>query len=301
MTPSSSRERHPDRCACHACRAGGELAAATPNSELALEQSGRLDPTGTTTIQRELARLLRGRFADLNAEVRRRIVEEDVFGLNGDGAWADAPREAQLMRFEDWFDDVADRVVLKDMDGEEIRAYLVRAAERGIRDGHADLREFGVDTDDVDDVVQQDTVQTQLDDVQDELGTRVGRAVNDFGSDARRLANAGLATGVARRQLAADIGERASVYQSHVTTQASGEVVNQYNTTQLTAYDRVDAEVDLQVDVEYVDAGDEKVCQRCLALSSQNWTLERAQQEQPIPQHDGCRCRFSVTDVRKMF
>jgi hypothetical protein len=277
------------------------LTAATPVSELELEQPGRLDPTGTTTVARDLARALRGHIADLNAAVRERIVDEDVFGLGDSEPTWDGPREAQLGLFAEWLSTASARRVLEQLEADRIRSFFERAAAKGVRDGHADLREFDVQTDDVETVMAQDVVQEQIDERHAELRDRVGTAVDDYGRDTRRLAGAGLAAGVSRRSLARDITERSRVYRSHVTAQASGEIVNQYNTTQLTSYDRVDEEIELGVEVEYVDAGDDRVCQRCLALSVQDWTLERAQSEDPIPVHGYCRCRFSVTDVRKVF
>lgn len=304
MTLTPARSRHGAGCECHACLAPASLEAATPNSELALEQPGRLDPTGTTTIQRELARFLRGRVADLHSAVRELVVDKDAFGLaTAGGRWAGLPQSMQVLEFVSWLEDTADARVMTPVASERVRRFLERAAERGIRDGHQDLQAFDVATDNVDEVLEQDAVQEQIDERHQALRDRVATAVGDYQTDAQGIATAGLGTGVrvGRVQLATDIGERASVYQSHVTSQASGEVVNQYNTTQLTSYDRVDAEVELDVDVEYVDAGDDKVCQRCLTLSGQDWTLERAQEENPIPMHDSCRCRFSVTDVRKVF
>lgn len=299
MTIHPALERHSGSCSCHACQ-NHELLAATPASELELEQSGRLDPTETTQLQRDLGRFLRGRINDLNADLRERIVEDDVFGLDSDPDWG-GPREAQLMRLDAWLDDAEQVHVHRRVDSDEVRSVLEKAAKSGILDGHADLREFDIPTDDAEDVLEQDTVQEQIDDVHGNVRDRAETAVGDYRSDVRRLVSAGLVAGIARRRLAKDITKRAKVYDSHVTMQAAGEVVNQYSTTQLTAYDRVDAEIELETEVEYVDAGDDRVCQDCLELSSQDWSLERAQNEQPIPQHDGCRCRFRVRDARSLF
>ena len=42
------------------------------------------DPSKTTTIQRQYARKLRGRFADIRAEIRRGVADRDVLGLEDD-------------------------------------------------------------------------------------------------------------------------------------------------------------------------------------------------------------------------
>ena len=301
MTIAPARIRHADGCDCHACH-GHQLIAATPVSELEIEQSGRLDPTGTTQLQRDLGRFLRGRINELNADLRERIVEDDVFGLgNSEAEWG-GPREAQLLRLDAWLDDAAERDVHRRVDSDEVRSYLEQAAKSGIIDGHTDLREFDVPTDDVEDVLEQDAVQKEIDDVHENVRDRVGTAVEDYRSDVRSLISAGLIAGIARRQLGKDITERARVYDSHVTAQASGEVVNQYNTTKLTSYDRVDADIELETEPEWVDAGDEKVCPICQELSAQDWTLEEAQEFNiPGDTHDNCRCTWHVTDVAEVF
>lgn len=301
MSVQPASVRHGTGCSCYVCDRP-ELVAATDAGDLELEQSGRLDPTGTTSIQRELARFLRGRINSLNSDVRDRIVEEDVFGLGDtDGEFAGMPREAQLNLFDEWLEGAAQKEVVEELDTDRVRDWFVKAATAGIRDGHTDLNEFGVETDDPDDVLGQDVVQEQIEERHAELEERVGVAVEDYRSDVRNILAAGLLAGVARRQLASDITERAKVYDSHVTAQAAGEIVNQYNTTQLTSYDRVDPEIELETEVEYVDAGDDRVCEHCLELSARDWTLEEAQAEDPIPVHDYCRCRFRVEDVRELF
>jgi len=79
------------------------------------------DPSRTTTIQRQYARKLRGRFADIRAEIRRGIGERDVLGIEGDDgeglslsdllsgqAAVDVPEEYYELLGEERYDDARD-------------------------------------------------------------------------------------------------------------------------------------------------------------------------------------------------
>lgn len=271
--------------------------------DYALDEPGRVDPTKTTSIQRAYARFLRGRIATLNADVRQLLVDEDALGLGDDvgGRWAGLSAAATARRFDDWMERAVQAEVLDPHDSRKVRDWFERAAKRAITTANGELRQFGVGVDPADDVLAQDAIQESIDLQKEDSRQRVAAWMDDFRTDARSLVTAAVGGDVAKSTLASDISERAQVYKSRSTSTASGRVVNQYSTTKLTAYDRVDAEVELDVDVSYEDAGDDKVCQRCLDLSAQTWTLERAQQEDPIPVHGHCRCQFVVTDVQELF
>jgi hypothetical protein len=313
-SPAPAWIRHGDVCSCHACNTTGELTAQTGHR---LFESGRLDPTSTTSIQRAYARFLRGRIEDLDADVRELLVDEDALGLGTDtGRWGHLDDAQTARAFDEWFQDAVQRNVLAPHDREQVRQWFERAAERAIRDANADLRRAARQSDELSDADRRELLR-RLEDPEDALERpearsalalqhedarqRVASWMDDFTTDARRLVTAGLGAGAAKTAIARDIVRRGQVYKSHVTSTASGRIVNTYNTRQLTSYENVRADIQLETEVEYVDAGDNRVCEECLTLSAQDWTLERAQDEDPIPVHGFCRCRFSVVDVRQVF
>lgn len=301
MTVQTDAARHPEECPCNACHEAGGLILASDGYEL--EEPGRVDPTNTVTVQRRYASFLRGRIEDLNADVRELVQEADVLGLgdDSDGAWADLSAAQTARAFDDWFQDAVERDVLEPHDSDRVRQWFERASQQAIQTANGELREFDIDVDPVDDVLAQDAIQEEINLGLEDARQRVESWMEDYATDARTLVTAGLGAGVAKSVLARDIVERGQVYKSHCTATASGRIVNQYNTTKISTYSRVDAEIELDVNVEYVDAGDDRVCQECLDLSARNWTLEEAQDEDPIPVHNYCRCEFHVTDVRDLF
>ncbi|EMA69311.1 hypothetical protein C461_03083 [Halorubrum aidingense JCM 13560] len=272
-------------------------------AEYALDEPGRVDPTSTTSIQRSLARFLRGRIGHLNADVRQLLVEEDALGL-GDGVggrWADLSAAETARRFDDWIQQAIRVEVLDPIEVRQVRDWFERASRQALRTANGELRSFDVDPDPVDDVIQQDAVQEQIDLQQEDTRQRVESWMDDYATDTRSLVTAGVGGEISRSQLMRDISERAQVYKSHVTSTASGRVVNQYNTTKLTAYDRVDTEIELDVEAEFETAGDDRVCELCRSLAG-TYSLEEAQNLTiPDDTHNLCRCQWVVTDVRQMF
>ncbi|QLG63091.1 hypothetical protein [Halorarum salinum] len=271
--------------------------------DYALDEAGRADPTSTTTVQRAYARFLRGRVGSLNADVRQLLVDEDALGLASSvgGRWGGLSPAETARRFDEWMERAIQAEVLDPHDSRKVRDWFERASKQALRTANGELRRFGVDVDPAEDVIAQDVVQQSIDLQQEDARQRVASWMDDYRTDARSLVTAGVAGEVAKSALATDISERAQVYKSHTTATASGRVVNQYNTTKLTAYDRVDADVELDVEAEFRTAGDDRVCSLCQSLSG-TYTLEEAQQLTiPDDTHNLCRCQWIVTDVQELF
>jgi len=271
--------------------------------DYALEESGRPDPTNTTSVQRAFARFLRGRIGHLNADIKELLQEEDALGI-GDGVggrWSGLSAAETARQFDDWLQRAIRTEVLSPVQSRKVRDWFERVSKQAIRTANGELREFGVDVEPADDVIQQDIVQNSVDLQQEDARQRVASRMDDFRTDARSLVTAAVGGDAAKSTLVSDISERAQVYKSKTTATASGRVVNQYNTTKLTAYDRVDEEVELNVEAEFRTAGDDRVCELCQGLAG-TYTLEEAQQLTiPDDTHNMCRCQWIVTDVRDVF
>ncbi|WP_087715525.1 hypothetical protein [Natronolimnobius baerhuensis] len=293
-------ERHDAGCGCHACDLTGVSA-----NEYAIDENGREDPTHTTTDVRELSRWIRGRIGEVDAAVRGKVLEDDAFGMDGSGfsEWSGLSDAEKAQRFSDWLDDEIESTVFTSEFEDKAERHLEHAVERGATDAHRELREHGVDIGDADETLAQDNVQEAVALGVVALAGRIRDEMDDFRGDARQIITDG-GLEVSRTQLVSDIVERGEVYKSNATADVAAEVVNQYNTTgQLSSYDRVpeDVEIELNVEPEFVTAGDDKVCEFCQELAQRDWTLEEAQEFHiPRDTHDYCRCRWEVTDVRTL-
>lgn len=317
-SPGPVAVRHAAGCECHVCDRP-ELTAATSPGDLELEQPGRVDPTETTTVQRDLGRFLRQLVGRLDAVIRERIEDEDAFGLgDSDGVWADLSPAEQGRRFDDWLDDRIDDLVLDRIaDDDRVARDLQAAAERGLKDARASIRraarrpvpEGGLSRDEHEDLerglpdpeerLEDRDVQREIAFHREELRQRVESTLDEFAGEARQIAMGGLAAGIGASTIARDIVARGQVAKSNVTAAASAEVVNTFNTTKVEHYwDEVEADLEIEAEVEWVDAGDDRVCELCLSLSAQDWTLEEAAAfDIPGDTHQWCRCSFQVTQV----
>ncbi|OIB56610.1 PASTA domain-containing protein [Natrialba sp. SSL1] len=279
-------------------------AHATAN-EYAIEDRGRADPTQTTTDQRALSRWIRGRIGEVDAAIREKILEDDAFGMddNAFSEWSGLSDAEKARRFDDWLERQIESTILTSEFEDKAERHLEHAVERGATDAHRELRDAGVDIGDPDETLAQDNVQEAIGLGVIALAGRVRSEMDDFRGDAREIITDG-GLEVSRTQLASDIVERGQVYKSEVTADTAAEVVNQYNTTgQLSSYERVpdEVEVELNVEPEFRTAQDDRVCEQCQELAQRDWTLEDAQDFHiPRDTHPHCRCRWEVTDVRTL-
>jgi len=294
--------RHGQGCACHACeQQAQEHELVGRSDEYELDQPGRADPTGTTTAQRDLAEWVRGRVGRLNTTVRNLILEDDILDLRDDQV-SRQPGLSNDERVRKLDDRIAERaqVILTRIDRGEVDDVLERAAEKGVRDASAELRDKGVDVD-PEETLTQDEFQESLDLQREQLRQAVEDDLHDYRSDVRQLSAAGLGTQIAASVLASDVTERAQVVKSSATADASARVVNSYNRVgKMTTYQRIpeDLEARLSVDVEFRTAGDDRVCELCQDLAARDWTVEEAQQFSiPDDTHPFCRCQWEITEV----
>lgn len=283
-----------------------------------LDEPGREDPTKTTEIQRTLARHLRGYIEDLNSDIRSLLVDEDALNT---GRWGRL-NDAQTARaFDRWLRETVEEDVLSQVDSDpRVRNLLRKAAERGVKQAHADLRQAarqpiddgGVSQEELEAIdaqlqdperrVAMPDIQEDLDFRQENLRQRVEGNLDDFAGDARAIVTAGLAAQVGKTVIARDTVERAQVAKSNVTASATAEIVNEFNTREIGEWDEVKADLEIGVEADYEDAGDDNVCDTCLELSGRDWTFEEAKAfDIPGDTHPFCRCRFKVTQIGEVF
>lgn len=279
-----------------------------------LDEPGRPDPTQTTSYQRSLARYLRGRVAAVDADIRELIQDRRVFETD----WAGLSTAQQTRAFAEWLDQEIDEVVLGAIATDDrVHELLESAARRGLVDGRASIRqaarqpvdEGGLATDELQALEAQlpdperrladRDVRQAIELEREELRQRVKSHMDDFAGDARQIVSVGLVEAVGASTIVSDIVERGQVAKSNVTASASAQIVNTFNERKVQDYwGEVEADLEIEPDVEYRTAGDQRVCELCLALEGQEWTLEDASAFNiPGDTHNYCRCTFSVTQV----
>lgn len=282
-----------------------------------LDEPGRPDPTQTTSYQRSLGRFLRGRVAEVDADIRELVQEDRVF----ENEWAGLTPAQQSRAFDEWLDQEIDGVVLGAIATDDrVRELLEKAAERGLKDARASIREAARQPVDEGGLTgeQMQALEDQLPDPErmmrdremraaiegerEELRQRVKSHMDDFAGDARQITSRGLAAGVGASTIVSDIVERGQVAKSNVTASGSAQIVNTFNTRKVEDYwDEVEADLEIEADVEYRTAQDDRVCELCQSLAARDWTLEEAAAfDIPGDTHNYCRCSFQVTQISEV-
>lgn len=127
-------------------------------------------------------------------------------------------------------------------------------------------------------------VLTDLKGVTEQTATVMSRTLTD-----------GLVRGISPRELARDLVEDVEgIGLQRALTIARTEIIRAHSEGQLTALEELGVE-EVGVTVEWVTAGDEKVCSLCEPLEGVTFTLEEARGT--IPRHPNCRCAFVPANV----
>ena len=281
------------------------------------------DPTKTTTIRRQYAQRLRGRFAAINTEIRRAVRDRDFFGLSDDGAEQLAPQEPtplqpypfsrddqKIERFEDWLDEQFDRGVLETISRGE-NEYIRSAYNRGVTHADTQLNKAGVAVDEetLDATFNRGVREKSL----QRLYTRNYSALEGVTSETAKQISEDITSGFARginpRDMADAItGRMDAVGKTRGTTLARTETINAHATATLDRYEALGTET-VTIKAEWSSAGDNRVCPICGTLNGNVYTIKEARTETfryeaagddpdslsgeyPVkpPAHPNCRC-----------
>lgn len=257
----------------------------------------RVDPTGTHTLREQYRRHLQRPFNDLVTDVRRGVIEEDVFGLaisQADVLWADLQADAldhaelpPLMRldrderkrelFDDWLDKRIDGDVLETIDRGE-NEFVRSAYSRGSADADRMLRAAGIDvpqgaSDDifrlgvhrraVEDLFAQNFA--DLEDITDEMSRQIGEELAE-----------GFAAGDNPRTMARRITDRVdAIGKTRAETLARTRIIDAHSTSTLNRFEQFGI-TKVTVRAEWTTAADDRVCPICVNLEGQTWTTQEA-------------------------
>lgn len=250
----------------------------------------RRDTTRTTSIQRRYARKLRGRFADINTEIRKGVRENDVFGLNDVTPVPDFtfPRDDQkVMEFRQWLDRQQENHVLETISDDSNR-YVHQAYMRGVKNADIRMRRRGYDVGGDENIravvrtpIHQDKLQLMytrnydlLDGITDEVSKEISRELTDS-----------LAEGINPRETARRLTDRVdSVGKHRATLMARTETLNAHNEASLQRYS--------QHGIEKVDMLVSNPCPECEAIKS-GAPYRTEDVSGVIPVHPQCVCSWT--------
>ncbi len=262
----------------------------------------RYDPTRTTTLRQQFEADLARRFRAIAKAIRKKIGKEDGFGLKANRGEFDFPRSDQkVAAFMEWLQQQVSAGVLEVRRGETLQqagqrawtnTYIRSAYQKGIAQSASRMRAQGAS-------VAPEWVETAFTRPfhADRVGLAYTRTFNDLrGITAemdkqisRTLAN-GLAEGRGPMEIARSLVDRVEkIGVTRARMLARTEVVASHAEASLNTYEEAGIE-GVDVEAEFITAGDDKVCPECQAISGTTRTIEQARGV--IPVHPGCRCSW---------
>lgn len=277
---------------------------------------GGKDPTRTTSLRQKYAAKLRGKFADINTQIRKGVVDEDVFGLEGEALAQPLPTfeyqtdPEKVDGFMEWLRRQQKRGVLEviQRDG---NTYVRSAYSSGIRYADARLNEQGVQV--PDQTLQSTFNQPVHRDALQLLYTRNYEALQGITTEVSKQVSDELTQGFAQgwnpNKIARNITDRVDkIGKTRATVMARTEVINAHSTATLNRFEQAGAS-GVTVKAEWSTAGDRRVCPICQALEGNVYTIKEARSstfrysagddeapslsgEYPVkpPAHPQCRC-----------
>jgi SPP1 gp7 family putative phage head morphogenesis protein len=272
---------------------------------------GRSDPTATLTLRKEYTQRLRGVLARINAEIRRGVVERNVFGLRSGALQAARTpdplhdlsferRDGAVEQFRDWLETQERKGRVAVFTARE-NTYVRAAYERGLEQADTDLGAVGVTPPEASVAaslnlpVHREQLQalytrnlTEWDGITSAMNQQISRELAD-----------GLAQGQNPTAIARSISDRVEkVGKKRATDLARTEIIRSHADATLNRYEQAGV-TEVVGQAELSTAGDQRVCPICESLDGQTFSLDEARGLVPV--HVRCRCRWqpAVTNTKQ--
>ena len=261
-------------------------------------REARFDPTQTTGLRRQFLADVRRRFRRLNALIWKEIIDEDGFGFKTQQQRFAFPRSDQKVEaFMDWLREQQDREILGVTKGRQLGGrerwsdtYIESAYQAGLARSTGALDAAGLDPEPIDTAffkpIHADRSAlaftrtfSELEGITEAMDQQISRTLAQ-----------GLAEGRGPKKIAQDLQDRVNkIGKTRAEKLARTEVIRAHAEASLNTF--ADAGLDeVTAEVEFVTAGDDRVCPICEALSGRIFSIDEARGV--IPVHPNCRCAW---------
>jgi SPP1 gp7 family putative phage head morphogenesis protein len=234
------------------------------------------------------------RVRQLIAMVRAAVVERDVLGLGRAEVGSPGARVQGLVH---WFRQRAEPLLTGVTKGKPVPTtwywkHIQRAVDKGHRDALAKIRRIGDGSAVIDAPVRgsfgpaskertqkvANKVYTHMKDVSEEMSDRLAKVLAD-----------GVNRGSAPREIAGEIADELGIGLSRAKVIAQTEIIGAHADGALDEFESGEVE-GVEVESEFVTAGDDVVCPECEELEGNVYSISEARGI--IPVHPNCRCAW---------
>jgi SPP1 gp7 family putative phage head morphogenesis protein len=242
-------------------------------------------PRNIKTATKRFEQRLRGVLERINAEIRKAIIERDIFGLNIEALEDDEPDSysftsdsKKVAGFTAWLARQLESEYLSVVGSDE-NEYIRKAYSEGLRRTARDLASEGVDiSSDVDGLLDTFTHREALQDLYTRTFEELRSVTRDMAEAIRDELSTGLVEGENPRKVAKRLTDRVdSIGKYRSTLIARTEMMEAHSNAQLNRLETVQRDSDVNVTVKHATwetARDDRVCSICKALKGIAFTTD---------------------------
>lgn len=267
----------------------------------------KTDPSRTGSIRRAYEAEFMRRIDTVRRFVYRALVTQDAIGLKSPARhlqvrlpnprqWATLPPNVRARQFGQWLLNLVDDAVLQGQDlvgptgpGQWMRTFIRRAYFHGVTTTTTSLRRMGREIADqtAAQIMQSRFHRSRLESLYDRNLDELRGFTANMGTELKRIIADGLLRGTNPKTLASDISKRLEITRNRARTIARTEVIRANSEATLSTFEQF-GERDVQLDAEWVTAGDDRVCPLCEPNEGRIFPVDEARGM--IPLHPNCRC-----------
>jgi SPP1 gp7 family putative phage head morphogenesis protein len=244
-------------------------------------------------LRSQVLKEVNNRFDALEAAIEIYIVKNDTLTLN---AYQFTTLPEKLTAYKTWLVDQVNRGLLlaKNKKQPWLDPYLQSAFKLAVGRAYAMSKKINLDLSSFSNPATQQMLQL----IYMRAYSALKGVTEAMDATMSRILAEGLAHGLGARQVAKQLREALNFSRRRAETIARTELINAYVQGQLQGFQAIGV-TQLGVDVEWLTAGDSRVCPKCAANNGKVYTLQEAQGVLPL--HPNCRCAWIPhVDINKL-
>lgn len=266
---------------------------------LSTHAAQRQDPSRTAMLRRAFEAEIYRRFRELKGKVNGALVSGDPFGLRVNFTFTTNPQK--VAGFMQWLEDQASLGILGVRPGTSVRTvgasawtstYIESAYQKGLARSASQMRAGGVKIGDrwIESALRRPIHADRVGLLYTRAFTELSGITQEMDRQLSRVLAQGAADGLAPAQIARNLNDRIDkIGLTRARTLARTEIIAAHAEATLNGFTEAGIE-GVEVEAEWITAGDDVVCPECQALEGKVFDLDEARGMLPV--HPNCRCAW---------
>jgi len=263
-------------------------------------------------IRRRFVSEMQRRFNLLAQAVRKLVVTEDAFGLRvnpmmilqADQAWRFATDSGKIDAYKNWLQKEVDAKVLTVSGTGDpwTSTYIESGYKKGVERAYIDVNKkfdfySGSQQEFLRDAFNSPEMMSKVQLLMTRSFEELKGVTAAMSQQMGRILSDGLIKGEGPAKIARSLTDNIKkLTRTRANVIARTEIIHAHAEGQLDSFQRLNIE-EVSAMVEWSTAGDDRVCEQCLSLEGETFTIEEARGQ--IPLHPNCRCAWMPSDMQR--